>query len=218
MANGDTSTPQGKACCKVTIENTEFWPQLTIADIEVPMIIGYDFMYAHHCSVDVRNSCLKIGQKNIKCHHEGQTSSLFSIRLDRDVTVPPGVEMIIGGKIDLNGEPLTDITTMIVEPKPESVLTKQGILVAKALVNPNSQRVPLRVMNLTDKPQPLHTRTIAATAERVESVTELPTGAVSDFPSLIRSIREVNLSEMPEHGTPIHPHFQRSRRSPSLTY
>ena len=163
------------------------------------MIIGYDFMYAHHCSVDVRNSCLKIGQKNIKCHHEGQTSSLFSIRLDRDVTVPPGVEMIIGGKIDLNGEPLTDITTMIVEPKPESVLTKQGILVAKALINPNSQRVPLRVMNLTDKPQPLHTRTIAATAERVESVTELPTGAVSDAPPLIRSIREVNLSEMPEH-------------------
>ena len=35
--------------------------------------------------------------------------------------------MIIGGKIDLNGQPLTEIKEMIVEPKPESVLTKQGI-------------------------------------------------------------------------------------------
>ena len=31
MANSDTSTPQGKACCNITIDNTEFWPQLTIA-------------------------------------------------------------------------------------------------------------------------------------------------------------------------------------------
>ena len=55
MANGDTSTPRGKTCCKVVIENAEFWPHLTIADIEVPMIIGYDFMYAHNCSLDIGN-------------------------------------------------------------------------------------------------------------------------------------------------------------------
>ena len=48
MANGDTSTPQGKTCCKITIYNTEFWPQLTIADIEVPMIIGYDFRWHYY--------------------------------------------------------------------------------------------------------------------------------------------------------------------------
>ena len=66
-------------------------------------------MYAHHCSVDVRNSRLKLGRKYIECHHEGQNSSLFRIRLDSDVTIPPGAEMIIGGKIDLNGQPLTEI-------------------------------------------------------------------------------------------------------------
>ena len=166
MANGDTSIPQGKACFKVVIENKEFWPHLTFADIEVQMIIGYDCMYAHHCSLDVRDSSLKLGRKYIQCRQEGQNSSLFRIRLDRDVTVPPGAEMNIGGKIDLNGQSLTEISEMIVEPKPESVLTKQGILVAKALINPNSERIPLRVMNLTDEPQPLHTQTIAVTAER----------------------------------------------------
>ena len=74
MANGDTSTPQRKACFKVVIENTEFWPYLTIADIEVPMIIGYDFMYVHHCSLNVRDSRLKLGRKYFQCRQEGQNS------------------------------------------------------------------------------------------------------------------------------------------------
>lgn len=200
MANGDTSTPQGKACFKLVIDATEFWPHLTISDIEVPMIIGYDFMYAHHCSLDVRNSRLKIGRQYVKCHQEGQTSSLFRIRLDRNVTVPPGAEMIIGGKIDLNGQSLRETSEMIIEPKPESVLTKQGILVAKALINPHSERIPLRVMNLTDEPQPLHTQTIAATAENVESVTLLQTDAPSCPLMSVQSVsRDLDLEKMPAH-------------------
>ena len=78
MANGDTSTPKGKACIQLVIQNTEFLTDLTIADIEVPMIIGYDFMYTHHCSLDVRNCRLKLGRRYIKCHQEGQNNSLFS--------------------------------------------------------------------------------------------------------------------------------------------
>ena len=179
-------------------------------------------MYAHHCSVDVIKSRLKLGRNYIECHHEGQISSLFRIHLDSDVTIPPGAEMIIGGKIDLNCQPLAEIKEIIVEPKPESVLTKQGILVAKALINPNSQRVPLRVMNSTDKPQPLHTRTIAATAERIESVTELQT----EFCLLPnrQSVQFVNLPLMKcltiskQYGTPMQPHLPRSKRSHSLTY
>ena len=48
------------------------------------------------------------------------------------------------------GNVLTEISEMIVEPKSECVLTRQCILVAKALIDPNSERIPLRVMNLTD--------------------------------------------------------------------
>ena len=60
------------------------------------------------------------------------------------------------------GQSLREISEMIVEPKSESVLTRQGILVAKALIDPNSERIPLRVMNLTD-----------ANAELVASVNSL---------------------------------------------
>ena len=199
MAKGDTSTPQGKASFKVVIENNEFWPQLTIADIEVPMIIGYVFMFAHNCSLDIGNGRLKLGRKYIKCHQEAQNRYLFRICLDRDVTVPPGTEMIIGGKIDLNEPSLLGISEMIIEPKAESDLSKKGILMAKALVNPNSQRIPIRVMNLSDRPQPLFSRTIAATTEIVESVTTPKTVTASCPQKAVRSISEINLDEMPEH-------------------
>ena len=200
MANGDTSTPQGKACCQVVIEGTELWPLMTIADIEVPVILGYDFMYTHNCSLDIGNSRLRLGRKYIKCHLESQNSSICRIRLDRNVTVPPGAEMIIGGKID-NDSFLDNVSEMIVEPKPESVLTKKGVIVAKALINPNSQRIPLRVLNLTDQPQSLHSQTIAASAERVESVTPLETNAQVSSQVSVRSVRDLdlNLEEMPEH-------------------
>ena len=163
------------------------------------MIIGYDFMYTHHCSLDVRNCRLKLGRRYIKCHQEGQNSSLFRIRLDRDVTVPPGAEMIIGGKIDLNGQSLREISEMIVEPKAESVLTRQGILVAKALIDPNSERIPLRVMNLTDEPQPLYHETIAATAELVASVNSLENSDPSCPQVSIRLVCDVDLDAMPDH-------------------
>ena len=71
-------------------------------------------------------------------------------------TVPPGSEMIVSGSVEDNHHCLTHVTEGIVESKSDSVLAKQGILVAKALVNPSQGRVPLRLMNLTGRPQALH--------------------------------------------------------------
>ena len=65
--------------------------------------------------------------------------------------------MIIGGKIDSNGQSLKEISELIIEPKPESVLNKRGVIVAKAHINPNSQTIPLRVMNLTNQINDPHT-------------------------------------------------------------
>ena len=107
--------------------------------------------------------------------------------------------MIISGKFDINEPSLLEISERIIEPKAESDLSKKGILVAKALVNSNSQRIPLRVMNISDRPQPLFSRTIAATVEIVESVTTPKTVTASCPQKAVRSISEINLDEMPEH-------------------
>lgn len=201
MANGDTTLPRGNAIFELSINDTNLRHKMTIADIEVPVIIGYDFLYEHDCSINIKDNCLRFGQDNIKCHPRSQyVSSVFRICLAETVTVPPGTEKIVKGKIDKEDYCFSPVSEVIIESKSDSVLAKQGILVAKALVNPNNSSVPLRVMNLTSKPQLLYTKTVAATAELVESVTELENNSCDLDPcDLVNSVQDFDPLHLPEH-------------------
>ena len=70
---------------------------------------------------------------------------------------------------------------------------------AKALIDPNSERIPLHVMNLTDEPQPLYHETIAATAELVASVNSLENSDPSCPQVSIQSVCNVDLDAMHDH-------------------
>ena len=100
-------------------------------------------------------------------------NTVFKICLDESVTVPPGMEIMVKGKISDENGCLSHTSQLVVESKSDSVLAKQGILVAKALVYPSNGVIPLRLMNWDSKPQSLHIKTMAAIAEPVESVTVL---------------------------------------------
>ena len=184
---------------QLAIKGTSLWHSIIIADIEAPIILGYDFMYEHNCALDVRKGNLKIGKYNVKCQPKSHNSSIFRIRLDTDFTVPPGSEMIVSGSVEDNHHCLSHVTEGIVESKSDSVLAKQGILVAKALVNPSIGRVPLRLMNLTGQPQALHTHTIAATVECVENVTALETDPRPTDSCPVRSVHDLDPKDLPDH-------------------
>lgn len=109
MANGDTSSFQGEACFK-GVKTFRFWPQTAVANIEVLIIIGYDFLFAQNCSPYIGNSSLKLGRKYIKNNIESQNESLLQM-LDRNVAESSGAEMIIGGKIDTDRNPRDDSWT-----------------------------------------------------------------------------------------------------------
>ena len=65
MANGDMSLSKGNAIFDLNFQGTKLSNRMTIADIEVPMISGYAFLYEHDCSISVKDSCLRLGNKNI---------------------------------------------------------------------------------------------------------------------------------------------------------
>ena len=88
MANGDTSIPWGKADCQLEVNSTELWHSMIVADLEEPLNLGYDFMYDHDCSLDVRKGHLKMGKNHIQCNTEVQRNFVFRIKLDNDYTVP----------------------------------------------------------------------------------------------------------------------------------
>lgn len=201
MANGDTTLPRGNAVFELHVNGTSLRHKMTIADIEVPVILGYDFLFEHDCSINIKNSSLRFGREYIKCHSRSQhVSSVFRICLDETVTLPPGAETIVKGRIDDEGHCFSQASEMIIESKSDSVLARQGILVAKALVNTDNSSVPLRLMNLTSKPQQLYPKTVAATAELVETVTELENNSCDLDPcDLVNSVQDFDPENLPEH-------------------
>ena len=81
--------------------------------------------------------------------------------------------MMVRRNVDAKNYDISQITETFVVSKPESVLVKQGIIGAKALVDPRSGTVPLRLLNLTDEHQFLRAKSIAATADIVQNVISL---------------------------------------------
>ena len=52
-------------------------------------------------------------------------------------------------------------------------MTKHGLLMAKSLVDPSGDTVPLRVVNLTPKPVTVYKDTVAGVCSAIEGVTQL---------------------------------------------
>ena len=116
---------------------------MIIADVEVAVILDYDFMYDHNCSLDIRNASLKIGKAHIQCDRDGQDGFDLRIRLKSIVTVTPGCKIMVRGKIDAENDYITQITEALVKSKSQSVLARQGKIGAKTHVDPSKGIVPL---------------------------------------------------------------------------
>lgn len=81
------------------------------------------------------------------------------------VVVPPGTEIIVPGR------PMGHISKSpnVLEPT-QHFVEKQGLLIARSLVDPAKGVVPLRVLNLQNEPCKIYKNTIAATCEPVNEL------------------------------------------------
>ncbi|CAG2205475.1 unnamed protein product [Mytilus edulis] len=143
LANGEIIKTMGQADFDIKI-NGKIWKQrFVIAEIDAPAIIGYNFLYSKNCKLDIRHSKLTIEDFEIECQKESQMSSIFKIASEQNVILPPNSETIIMSKVLGDSSHLMDA---MIEP-----VMKQDneILVARALVDPSSGRIPLRIANLT---------------------------------------------------------------------
>ena len=95
--------------------------------------------------------------------------------------------MMVKGKISDENGCLSYASELVFESESDSVLAKEGMLVAKAFVNPSNGVIPLLVMNCS-KPQSLHIKTVAATAEPVEH--EIFTGYHRPIKKVNRKVQE----------------------------
>jgi len=159
-----------------------------VSEVESPVVIGVDFLRAHQCTLDVRaGTLMALGTVHV-CRFMESMPQVFRIRVAETVEIPAWSEMIVPGEtcdtshltlglVEGNGQPLCDGT----------------LLVARTVLNPSQDVLPLRVANLSGETQTLYKGMNIANYEPVTAVGETSSiGNISMMDHVDSGRREVD--------------------------
>lgn len=196
LADGGILRPLGAATFPVRLANKTIFHRLIVAEIDTPMIIGFDFLNRNNCILNMGEGTIQVDGQTVDCIEEQKLNYVFKISAEVDTEIPPSCEMIVPGKIS-QGLPHR-VTGLVNSATP--ILTQNGCLLAKAVVNPCDQSMPIRLVNLSDQPVKLVRETIIGQCELVDSSLLQPfnyTGAINTDGQL-RKINETQ-NNLPDH-------------------
>jgi hypothetical protein len=115
---------------------------------------------------------MQLNNQCIPCQLESQVPSLFRFTVRENVTIPSQSEMIIPSK---SVGTILSGTNFAIDSTTDTLKNK-GILVAKSLCSLANNVVPLRLINMSDKPQTIYTNTCAAMGQTVLDQDIIPIG------------------------------------------
>lgn len=127
LANGEIITTFGQADFDIEINGQKFQQRFVIADIDAPAIVGYNFLYNKDCKLDIRESKLTIGSKNMEiiCQKESNMVNIFKLATEETTVIPPRSEVLVFSKV-------VGDSTHLVQATVEPVDTKDKLLVARS--------------------------------------------------------------------------------------
>ncbi|VDI21989.1 Hypothetical predicted protein [Mytilus galloprovincialis] len=165
MANGDSIPTLGTIDLPVKIGGSSITQKFTVAEIDAPAVLGYDFLHKNKCNLDLGFGILTINGIKINCMKLSQMPSVFKVSINEKMTIPAHTEMIVNATIQGDSSHIMDAIV-------EQVMSNHtsNLLVAKALVDPSQGHVPLRIRiaNLTDEVQTVFKSTCTAVCESVD--------------------------------------------------
>jgi hypothetical protein len=141
-----------------------FKQRFIVADIDVPAVLGYDFLHLHDCKIDMGGGKLTIGGIELICKKESQITTIFNITVHKNVVLPAYSEVVIEGDS-------THLTEAVVEPSFDG--DKNSLIVARALVDPSNCTLPLRIVNASNTEMVIYANTRLATCQAYSSVMKL---------------------------------------------
>lgn len=163
-ATGESAPFVGQIKLKIGIGTKIYDQNVLIADIANDGILGMDFLVDHQCDVLLSQNKLKIKGEIIQCfHYASSAKSSYRVAIQETVEVPASSEIIVYGK---SSDPVFRGNTGLIEPYDQFV-EKNGVLVARVIVNPDMYNIPLRLINVQDKPCTLYEGAIVAHCHRI---------------------------------------------------
>ena len=70
MADGGIVQVCGEASFSVHIQGATYEQPMVIAEIETPVVLGYDFVRKHQCQIDVPKGEVLLNGNLVKCIYE----------------------------------------------------------------------------------------------------------------------------------------------------
>ena len=116
-----------------------------MADISNEAILGMDFLVSNNCDVLLSQNKLSIKGEIIQYfHYASNAKSCYRVAIQETTEVPPNSEIFISGK---PRDPIFRSRVGLVELN-EKLVEKNGLLVARSIVNPEMDNIPLRIINV----------------------------------------------------------------------
>ncbi|XP_069125649.1 uncharacterized protein [Argopecten irradians] len=175
----------------------DMYTEAVVAEISTDGLLGLDFMARKNGVLDLRMGKLTLDDTPMDMKYEG-TLGCFRVSATEQRIIPPNSEVIIPGKLHTHaGETLTG-DSLLVEGS-VSFVKGEKALVARSLVTAASV-VPLRLMNVQDKPQVIYTGTTIATASLVDVVCQgdLPDGETDSLRTDLKQLLERSMTSLDE--------------------
>ena len=171
-----------------------------VAGIHDQCILGLDFLQSHNCQVNLRDGVLTVdGEETpLKRSTTTQEPTCFRVVLTEGVCLPPLSEIVVPVTVDGAGEHQRwGLLERMSAPHPFN-----DLLVARTLVDLKGEQIPLRVMNLYNKPQRIKKGTDLARCEAVSADCTSEADVGSEVVGTIQKVeKETNI---PPHLTDLY--------------
>lgn len=204
-ATGEKSPFHGKVKLNIQIGRCSYEHEFLLAEIKDNGILGMDFLTKNKCDLMLGKGYMMLYKERIPCFSNyGDTqNTCCRISLNNNVIIPPESEMMVSGKT-IDGIPMN--LSGIVEPD-KNFIEKTGILIAKAAVNLNNGLIPMRLINVSEKPYKLYENTVIANFEVIDKI-EIPSRnvrtsktqkvleGVDQLPELLKNLYDESSKEL----------------------
>ena len=165
-ANGQPLDIKGKCELEIFLGGVRvFHPVLVAADVTQDCLLGIDFLGKQDCTIDLQGRSIKIGKEVVSLKGKNESPKVFLISLAETVVVPGRHEMILLAKF--KGAVCGDTVLGVVEPSP-GFAERHDLLLARVLVQPKDDMVPVRVINPSPLPVTLYQNTSVGTFSQLE--------------------------------------------------
>ena len=173
LADGRPLSQAGVGKFKLELGVIDVEHDVWVADIQEEGLLGYDFLHKYNCDLKLSTNKLTVHTPSLLKDQKPTDPDDISeqaccrVAVAETSIIPANSESLIQAR--LLTKPKLQAKVGVIEPR-EVFLEKHELMVAKVLVDPQHDVIPLRVLNATSKPITVHKNTIAATCHEVKGI------------------------------------------------